>query len=260
MAKKITDLAAAGALDGTELLEVVQAAANVKALLGAIMPSGYIDGLTLQWVSANALTVTSGAAYIPSLGRVLRVSASIAKAGLALTASTWYHVYLWLNGANADVEIVATTPTAPYVGTARAKTGDTSRRYLGSVLTDASGSIYNFLHDSSGFIDYLTSTNTPPFRCVAGGTATAATNVSLAGVIPISTQTAKLNFLNTDTVSTLALGNSGMGSNYIHVIRPTSGTFGTFPTDASQSITYFFTSATTGGGGYIDVLGYGVAR
>lgn len=265
---QIINLPSASSLNGTEQIELQQAAGGAGSSqrtsltdIVALGPSiDYISGLKMEWVSANALTVTSGAAYIPSLGCVLRVSASIAKTGLVLTASTMYHVYLWLNGANADVDIVTTAPAAPYVGTARSKTGDTSRRYLGSVLTDASGNIYNFLHDSSDFICYLTPTNTAPFRCLSGGAATAATPVSLAGLIPVSTQTAKLNFLNTDTAAPLGLGNSLTGSNYIHVIRPTSGTFGTFPTDASQAVTYFFVSAPTGGLAYIDVLGYGLSR
>ena len=102
---------------------------------------GYIDGLQMQWVSATAVTVSSGRAYIPSLGYYLDAPNAIALTGLVLTASTWHHLYLYDNAGTPAVECVTTAPAAPYSGTARAKTGDTSRRYIGSVLTDASAAI-----------------------------------------------------------------------------------------------------------------------
>jgi hypothetical protein len=105
---------------------------------------GYIDGLQMQWVSGTALTVSSGAAYIEGSAAVLNAPSAIPKTSLSLTASTWYHVYLYDNAGTPAVELVTTAPAAAYNGTARSKTGDTSRRYLGSVKTDSSGSIFNF--------------------------------------------------------------------------------------------------------------------
>lgn len=257
MAKKISDLAAAAALDGTELSETVQAGVNVKVPLGSITPPGYIDGLKMQWVSANALTVTSGAAYIPSLGRVLRVPASIAKAGLALAASTWYHVYLWLNGANADVEIVTAVPAAPYVGTARAKTGDTSRRYVGSILTDASSQIIPFAMNGMriSYVPPAGATGTVPYRILSAGAATSVTAVAGSGIIPITSQLGQLRIQNNGS-SAAGVGpgapfsnaiTTGPGSNNAPwVLDCASGT--------DQSFVYFNT--TSGGSLFIDVTGY----
>ncbi len=129
MALKISQLApvATGTLDGSEPIEL-GIAGDKSAPNGAFLPPGYIKGLKLTWVSGTALTVTSGAAYIPSLGRVIRLGANAAKAGLALAASTWYHVYLYLNAGVPDIEIVIAAPAAAYNGTARTKTGSLSSR------------------------------------------------------------------------------------------------------------------------------------
>lgn len=178
---------------------------------------GYIDGLKMVWNSATSISVTSGAAFIPSLSKCLPSTTMLTLSGLVLTASTWYHLYLYLNAGAPAVECVATAPAAPYYGTARTKTGDTSRRYLGSVLADASGNIYNFTHRTSdGFVQYQTNIGTSPF-VVVNGQATTPTNVSCAAMVPITCSFAKLFVANNDTVKTVYLGNA----NY----PPTSTTF-----------------------------------
>jgi hypothetical protein len=118
-----------------------------------VVPKGYIDGLQMQWVSGTAVTVSSGTAYIPSLGNVLVANAAMALTGLSLTASTWYHLYLYSNAGTPAVECVTTAPSAPYNGTARTKTGDTSRRYIGSVYSSASSALSGF-YASNDFVFY----------------------------------------------------------------------------------------------------------
>lgn len=105
---------------------------------------GHIDGLRLEWVSGTSLRVTSGMAYIESLGYAIDVPAAITKSSLSLTVSTWYHVYLFDNAGTPDIEIVTTAPAAAYSGTARSKAGDSSRRWLGRLRTDSAGSIRPF--------------------------------------------------------------------------------------------------------------------
>lgn len=262
MAKKISDLAAAAALDGTELSETVQGGTNVKFPLGAVTPPGYIDGLKMQWVSATALTVTSGAAYIPSLGRVLRVSASIAKSGLALTASTWYHVYLWLNGTNADVKIVTTAPSAIYVGTARTMSGDPSCRYVGTILTDSGGNIYPFVM-SDRDIYYNTSIGNAPFPVVSNGRAVAYTVVSCAGVAPVTAEIAH-SFLYNDlaTTQTALISNSAGPSNgYLAFVASGQGYSADLALDANQAFSYMYQAAPSGSTGFTArITGYRFAR
>lgn len=43
-------------------------------------------------------------------------------------------------------------------------------------------------------------------------------------------------------------------------VRPQSGFPILFPVDEQQQVTYCYATAPTGGGGYIDVIGYSVER
>ena len=211
---------------------------------------GYIDGLQMQWVSATAVTVSSGRAYIPSLGYYLDAPNAISLTGLALAASTFYHLYLYNNAGTPALECVTTAPAAPYSGTARAKTGDTSRRYIGSVLTDASANIYNFTHLTlAGSIRYLTSIFAAPFQ-VVNGTASVPTSVSCAGVIPVTGKNAALSYANNDTVVTVLLGNSISPPNnsaiaFLSQLGKVSTLDGEIPVDGSQAFQYTFVVAPT---------------
>jgi len=260
MALKISQLTpiAAGTLDGTEPVEL-GIAGDKSAPNGAFLPPGYIDGLRMTWVSGTAITVTSGAAYIPSLGRAVRVNAAVAKAGLVLTASTWYHVYLYLNAGVPDVELSTTAPAAPYNGTARTKTGDTSRRYVGSVMTDATGAIYAF-KQSGQIIEYMASIYAAPFLVLSGGTATTPTDVNCAGLVPLTSQLAQLTVINSDTGVAVVTGTSDqgytLGSNtFSGFINPAASVLGNFSLNGSQVLKYMFRSSAAGNVG-IRISGY----
>lgn len=104
-------------------------------------PPDYISGLLPTWVSATSLSFTPGMAAIESLNTVLNAASTITKSSISLAASTMYHMYLYSNAGTPDVEISTTAPAAPYRGSARSKTGDTSRRYLGTFKSNASSQI-----------------------------------------------------------------------------------------------------------------------
>src|SRR6185503_5347718 len=108
-----------------------------------VQPKGYIDGLKMEWISGTQIRVTTGAAYVPGPKRIAELATAVTLTP-SLSANTWYHLYLTVSGATVGVESVTTAPAAPYMGMARSKTGDTSRRYLGSYLTKADSSIANF--------------------------------------------------------------------------------------------------------------------
>nr|WP_308006614.1 hypothetical protein [Xanthomonas albilineans] len=145
---KISQLPDAATLDGTERFPIVQAAQNTKASPDQLasytfgLLQGYIEGLKLQWVSTTSLRVTSGAAYVPSVKRIIALVQSVTMASLALDASAWYHCYLT---ASAGIQLVKDAPDTAYSGIARTKTADSSCRYLGSILTDASSAIQRIL-------------------------------------------------------------------------------------------------------------------
>lgn len=228
------------------------------------MPPGYIDGLKMVWVSGTALTVTSGSAYIPGTSAVLAAPADIAKTGLSLSASTWYHVYLYDNAGTPAVEVVTTAPAAPYNGTARSKTGNTSRRYVGSVLTDASAAICKFAQSGESVM-YETSIAPAPFLVVSTGRATTVTNVACAGCVPLTARIGVLIMATVNATADAAVGNSDMvgtlsGSNYLQYVGSGVQTTHLMPLDSSQRFSYVMTGTTSTGGFFARVAGYVMER
>jgi hypothetical protein len=177
--------------------------ATAAATVGRKVSPAYIEGLQMSWVSANALTVQTGSAYIDSLATVLAVPAAIAKTGLVLAAATKYHVYLFSNAGTPDIEIVTTAPSAKVYGNARTKTGDASRRYIGSIFTGAANTILRF-KQSGNKILYGGDFTAAPFSVLSNGVATASTNVSLAGCVPETAPIAQL-FLWSNTANAVGL-------------------------------------------------------
>lgn len=226
-----------------------------KVLSAAL--KGYIDGLKLEWVSANSLRVTSGSAYIPSLNAVVELSAAVTKSSLSLTASTWYHVYLYINGSTPDIEIVTTAPATAYSGTARAKTSDTSRRYLGSVRTDSTGAIKGFTHyPVSGEMLY---SNNVDF-VVANGMAAVSTTIDCSSNIPSTGTAAKCLIGNGNATVNCFYGTPNTGavtnSSYIGPVPPNNNLSPDVPISTSQQFLYKYETTPTGAGLYVRVYGY----
>lgn len=221
--------------------------------------AGDILGLALQWVSATSIRVTTGAAHIEGLGRSLPVTSTITKASLSLTANTWYHVYLFLNGAAADIEIVTTAPATAYRGSARSKTGDTLRRYLGSIRTDGSGNLRAFSMDGLT-MRWEADVSATPFRVLAGGTTTAWTSVSLSAVVPV-TGRAMSAFIQVvgGTVGT-DISSDSAGGRFKYTINPGQFASGMFTFDNAGLAFYYKAPASGAGGLYIDVNGFTFER
>lgn len=249
---------------GPPTLSLDAAVLNQLAALIGSPGLGYIDGLKMVWNSATSLSVTSGAAYIPSLGHVLQSPATLTLSSLVLTASTWYHVYLYNNAGTSTIECVTTAPASPYNGTARTKTSDTSRRYLGSVLTDASGNIYKFQH-SGASIKYDASVAAAPFLVLGSGRATTSTNVSCAGVVPLTAKVASLLLLNSDSAGAqyVYFSNPDAGAvstaNFLSFVSPGGTASADFPVGLTQAMNYYF-PATPTGAAFIRVVGYAFER
>lgn len=169
-----------------------------------VQPKGYIDGLKMTWVSGTQIQVSAGAAYVPGPKRIAELAAATTLTP-SLAVSTWYYVYLTVSGATVGVEAVTTAPAAPYTGTARTKTGDSSRRYLGAFKTDASGAIIGFDNLAGGLLFYrIPSASFGNFQILAGGAATTPTDLDCSAYIPA---TAKLGYfqlqINAGTLTNL---------------------------------------------------------
>lgn len=218
------------------------------------LPKGYIDGLTMEWVSANSLRVTSGAAYIPSLDRVLELSASVTKAGLSLSSSSWYHVYLYLNGSTPDIEIVTTAPATAYSGTARAKTADTSRRYIGSFRVGASTTIIKFAC-SGGVQSYNVGAGSSDVRIISGSSTTV-TPFSIASVVPVTASVIRVFLTNAMGGGSLFVGTPA-NTSFVAIFAGNVSAFDV-PFDPSDlRLVYSLTSAGTG---TVDAAGFYIER
>lgn len=212
----------------------------------------HISGLRMSWNSGTSITVGTGEAYVEGLSAVVQVNSQITKSSLSLSASTWYHVYMFLSAGTPDVEVSTTAPAAAYNGTARSKVGDPSRRYVGSILTNSSGQILRFNHNTaSGSIDYVSHVNATPFIVLNNGAATTATNVSCANVVPITSRSAYFVVDNDDPAIRVGYGNSEMGAvsgtNFLGFIFASSSLSIQIPLDSSQQISYLYFAAPSKG-------------
>lgn len=154
---------------------------------------GHIDGLRMMYTGRRSLTVSTGSAYILSLDRIVEVNANIVLTGLFFASpSTFYHVYLYDNAGTPAVETVTTGPTVNFYGTAYHKTGDSSRRYLGSLLINAASDIIGFRHNvRKGKMTYIEGTpGVAPFTLLSGYSGAApGTTINTASVAPANTST-----------------------------------------------------------------------
>lgn len=232
------------------------------------IPKDYISGFRVEWLSSNSLMVGTGAAYVPSIDRILTFASSITKSSISLTSDSWFHIYIFNNSGTPDFEVVSTVPSSEYFGTARTKSGDNSRRYIGSVRTIAAASIAKFSHNPEiGQITYLEDINSSPFRVVSGGAAIVATSVSCSDAVPVTSRLAKFLANNNATgagqfvyMSNSDSVNSLSTTFWMSFINPTGSFYAEFPLDSSGSFNYMYSSSPAGGMVFIRVVGYSYVR
>lgn len=228
---------------------------NANDLLAQIIGTRK-DGIRLIWNSATSITVGRGLAVAENRD-VINITSAIVKSSLSLSASTWYHIYVYMSDGSPAAEIVTTAPTV-WKGTAYSKTGDTSRCYVGSLLTDGSGNIYQFTHNpKTNFIRYVAnSLLASPFRVLDTGTATSATGVPCSGIVPI-TATQALVRIYVSISPKLYIGYSNLSTSVYSLAFPSIDDILSVYTDiplAGQAFYYMFEGANNGC--WIDVNGY----
>lgn len=205
--------------------------------LSVVAGNSAINGLDLTW-GATSVVVNPGSAFIPGVGIVtLTAAATINLTGL--TASTFYHVYLY----NGGVELVATAPVANAAGGYQ-KTGDSTRRYLGSVQANAATTVYRFTH-SGNRMEY--NVHAATFN-LGGGTDTTATSISCAAAVPTTAVTVLGEAINASTAAVARIGNADLGTVSSSLYRqhvPTNTTLFLEILLVSQAFTYIFDSAPT---------------
>ncbi len=231
---------------------------SAENLTGGPGFSGEITGLVMSWNSGTSLTVGTGSAHIQSTGRVLAASAAITKSGLSLSNDTTYHLYMYSNAGTPDVEVVTTAPAAAYSGTARSKTGDTTRRYLGSVRTNGSAAVRKFIHTGDRIL-WQENTTASPYRVLAGGTSTAWTAIPMTAVVPPTSRVALVGIQIVGGSVGTDISSEAAGGGFFTTLNPAQ--FGTpmLPIDATQNL-YYKAPASGAGLLFVDVWGYTFER
>jgi hypothetical protein len=158
----------------------------VTSVSAGSVPTSHREGLQVEYVSANSLTIRAGAAYVPALGRVLELPADITKSGLVLTANTWYYLYLFEGPSGPDVEIVTTAPASPYRAGARVKGPDSgpdnTRRFLDEVRAKGTNTLMRWR--DSGNLRRWVEDEVTTLRALTNGNATTATTIDLSPWVP----------------------------------------------------------------------------
>lgn len=227
--------------DDDQLLFRTGAGGDGRAAL--VQPKGYIDGLRMTWISGTQIQISAGAAYVPGVKRIAELIAPVTLTP-SLAANTWYHVYLTVAGVVVGAEAVTTVPAATYGGTARAKTGDTSRRYIGSFRTGSTSAILRFFHNpSANAIDYVADINDPSLYVLVNGSATTVTAVSMATAVPMTSRQPRLFSEQTGAGSTAILSNSDITGAVLAFARGGQLYAGILNLNATQSFTYFISGA-----------------
>lgn len=257
------------AMDDVIPIYDTSAAANRDATLAEVVGvgvEGFIQGLLLSYVSTTQIKISSGVAYIQSTGKQLRLAAD-STISPSLSASTWYHLYLYDNAGTPTIESSTTAPSAPWIGTARSKTSDTTRRYLGSFRTNASSQIQNFLQTGSGShcqFTWMVDTGSVT-RALSGGTASSNTTIALANYVPSTCLNAFVRAINlgnqavfTDTTDTTGT-NPAASSGHL-ALGGGAQAFLFHPLNSSQEMRYAFAPAPSSGAFYLDVYGYLIGR
>lgn len=236
----------------------------VTPMSGQPIPAGYIDGFKMEYVSGTQIRFTGGSAYIPSLGRAITLASPVTKTP-TLAANTWYHNYAYDNAGTPDVEVSTIAPAVPYTGTARVKTGDTSRRYIGSIRTNASSQIMRFTHThASGDFRWGELPSAAPLRILTAGSATVSTDVSTAGCAPITGAAIFTRVLQNGSTGIVYIGSPVDGtavsiSNYTVSLEATKELY-TFLPIINQTVKYIFGTAPASSGAFLDVLGFQYER
>jgi hypothetical protein len=212
-----------------------------------------IEGLRLTWNSATSVSVGTGSCYTAG-GDFINVTSALTASSLSLSNSTWYHLYLYLSSGSPALEVVTTAP-ATWKGMAYSKTGDTSRRYVGSIRTDGSGNVLQFQHDPvSNYCALMYAVPT----ILSNGKATSYTAVSATSYVPVTARFLMLVIVNSDASLNATLNTSDTSADVLTSFAATRQVL-MFPCNSSQELRYKYSSTPTNGL-FVTLLGFSFER
>lgn len=215
---------------------------------------GFIEGLSLVWVSGTSIAIRPGSAYVPSVAKVVTYAGGTISPMTVGAVNTFIHLYLTDAGA---IEQSTTAAPARYYNQAHQKTNDNSRRYIGSILinTNAAGA-YQFAHRlaDSSIMYTVANPESTTFRLLSGGTSVAAFNTRT--IAPVTAHTLEAAWQNVGTVSvkfTPSDAGTPIASGWMVFVPPGAIFNGRCPIASDGTITY---SAAGGGSANCYSLGY----
>lgn len=212
----------------------------------------HIEGLTPTWVSGTAISVSPGSAYIESLGIVLQVPNTLSLAGLSLSANAWFHIYLYSNAGTPALEMSATSPAAPFSSKARSKTGDTSRRYLGSMRTsNSSANLMWVTFLQGGKVTYNENGNAAPLtQNLTGLVLGSVFTVNALEFAPLTAHTLDGSIVCTTSNATLWISNGRLGLSttvFLHALIAPFNTFANIVLDSAPSFSLAYSVGNPNG-------------
>lgn len=218
-----------------------------------------IRGFALKYISGTSISVSSGLCVAQN-GDVLWMGADVTLSSLSLTPSILYHIYAYLSSGTPAIEVATTAPTA-WMGNAYSKTGDTSRRYIGSIYTNASAQVQRFVMYGNT-IHYIGALAASPFRILSSGTSTTASAISTSTVVPSTAEAALLRISQSANAVIMIGDNSLATTNYFYlypsVVSDAQIDYVSMP--LKNGIYYMYQSAPSVGSLNMDVIGYIVNR
>lgn len=227
--------------DGTNFVSQAPAAAT--------LPTDYISGLYLTWVSTTQFSVGTGSAYSNNGAAVITVTSPFTVTP-TISASTKYYVYL------TSSTTVSTSTTAPsnYQGTAWQD--GSNNRYIGSFLTDGSSHIYNFQRVGNE-VRYKVDIAAAPFAVTMANVGTS-TSKSFSALIPatstrmiaISSGTTTISFGTSDGTTP----SGGHGDFILASVAAGTGAYtqNVLNLNTSQALLYFGGALTVFVQGYLE--------
>lgn len=222
--------------------------ATVTALGTPYIDRGLISGLDVEWVSTTQIRVTSGVCYVPATGNVAEKTTDSTLTPTGLAANTWYYVYATDIGGTLAFDNPSTTAPVAYFGKAKQKSGDSSRRYVGSFRTQSASAAIMKFRKFARIVMWLENTDVAPLRIITGGSSTTNFTIDASGAAPVGCFKIEAQLLNFGTATAL-LGNSEMASalsntNFLNqVVGATNSQNGFILLDSSRSFQFRFISA-----------------
>ena len=164
------------------------------SIIRGLQASVALDGLTVS--------ISPGMCYVPGTGRILSDGTATVTLSSPV-ANTFYHLYGYdAGGGIMALEASATPPSDPYLGTARTKQGDPTRRYLISGRTNASSVLRPGRHiwpaemGNRVMLDAATAAGSIPLTLLSGLTAVTPQTIDLSAVLPVTANRATVQLQN----------------------------------------------------------------